>query len=811
MVTVLALATVLLATPGARAACGEGTSCECGDLVQGHAVLDRDLVGCRGVGLRLGPGATLDCAGHEIRGLGTPESKEGVRLHRVAGATVKRCRISGFQRGVRIRGGSAGLVLDNHLYGNVHGLEISGATDAGLAIAHRIAGNEIEASIQDGVHVGTGAVDIVIAENRIRGSGQEGIYLQWCERCSATGNVVDGSGTSPLYVKHSSDGRYLDNVLADSIVQVRGDSARNLFAGNLLARSSFAFEAYVGRGYGRDMDWIGRPRRNEVVGGAIAARKYCFRFNGAEGNEVRDVLAIGCSPVGGEDGPDAGNSVAMRSAGEDLDGDGIDNAVDTCTDSDGDGFGDPGFPAARCAADGCPTVWDPGQADSDRDGIGDACDSCPLAADPAARDRDGDGVGDVCDGCVDADGDGLGSGGLCAQDNCVTEPNPDQADADLDGTGDACDACPHDPGASDAGAPCEARPFEGLPREAHVRFSAGLVAFTRAENAASGLGPLFNGESCVECHSQPTVGGGSERSVSLIGRRDPDGYDPMDAHGGPLLQVRGIHTQGCSTPGEGIPLDVIPRRRRSLPLYGAGLIDAIPEAAILARADPDDRDGDGVSGRPNRIDGRVGRFGWKAQVADLEGFAARALFDELGITNPRHPEDARPLGSAASCDTIADPEDGGERLAVLTDFLRFLAPLPAHADDGSDGEVVTRGADLFATSGCASCHVPTLVTAPSSTPALDRREVQLYSDLLLHAMGPRLADGIEQGESLGDEFRTAPLWGLAERNAFLHDGRAPTLKAAIAQHDGEAASSRDRYLALSHDDRNALLRFLRTL
>jgi nitrous oxidase accessory protein NosD len=260
-VLVLALATVLLANFDARAACGEGTPCRCGDVVKGRAVLDRDLTGCEGVGLRLGEGATLDCAGHAIRGLGTPESKEGVRFQRVSGASVRGCDISGFHRGVRIRGGSGHTVEGNHIHDNGYGVEISGLTNAGRATGHRVVANNIEASAQDGVHIGTGAADIVLADSRIHGSGQEGIYVQWCERCTAVDNVVEGNGTSPLYVKHSSDGLYLDNVFSDSMVQVRGESLRNLFAGNVLQRSSFGFEAYVGRGYGRDMDWSGAPAR----------------------------------------------------------------------------------------------------------------------------------------------------------------------------------------------------------------------------------------------------------------------------------------------------------------------------------------------------------------------------------------------------------------------------------------------------------------------------------------------------------------------------------------------------------------------
>jgi CxxC motif-containing protein (DUF1111 family) len=289
----------------------------------------------------------------------------------------------------------------------------------------------------------------------------------------------------------------------------------------------------------------------------------------------------------------------------------------------------------------------------------------------------------------------------------------------------------------------------------------------------------------------------------------------MIEEGGPIVQAKGIRTESCSTTGEGVPRDAtLTRRRQVQALYGAGLIEAIREADILRHADPDDRDHDGISGRPNRIapssDGgaaRIGRFGWKAQVPTLREFAGEALVEEIGITNPLFPDEQKPQGKPVSCDAVPDPEDDGGRLGALTDFLTMLAPLPP----GPRSAQVRRGRLVFRRSGCASCHVESLRTGASPVAALRHQRVKLFSDLLLHDMGPALADGIEQGEASGAEFRTAPLWGLAHRGPYLHDGRATTPAEAIVAHGGEAQVARERYLALGQADREALAAFLGAL
>ncbi|MEO2167388.1 MAG: di-heme oxidoredictase family protein, partial [bacterium] len=571
-----------------------------------------------------------------------------------------------------------------------------------------------------------------------------------------------------------------------------------------LEDSSFVFEGYAGRDRGRDPDWITLPHDNEIIGGAVLGRVYCFRFAGAHDNQVRRVRVQGCRPSKERAfGRFAAhnNSVDTIRILLDHDSDGTPNSLDRCTDSDGDGTGDPGFPASRCPLDSCPDLANPRQADGDRDGVGDACDNCPFVANPAQRDRDKDGQGDACDSCIDPDGDGFGEGILCTPDLCPQLPSANQFDSDGDGHGDACDACPLDSdrqtGERHA---CETRPLPGLQAHELAAFAAGKRQFSRKETPASGLGPLFNAESCGECHFLPALGGASTRSVTLIESQHAD-FDPERDYGGALLQTRGLRSTDCSLSGEAVPRHARARRRRAPALFGAGLIDAIPDAAILAGEDPNDSNGDGISGRAAQLPGAVGRFGWKAQESSLKTFVARALVEELGITNALRPAEERPTGAEVRCDSVPDPEDDGRRVAELTTFLRYLAPLPPGASDPQ----TERGREVFNRTGCANCHRRSLADPVDSTSA------QIYSDLLLHSMGSRLADGIEQGDARGDEFRTPPLWGLRHRPAFLHDGRAPTLGAAIAQHGGEARASREAWLTLPSSKRADLEAFLNSL
>jgi CxxC motif-containing protein (DUF1111 family) len=239
--------------------------------------------------------------------------------------------------------------------------------------------------------------------------------------------------------------------------------------------------------------------------------------------------------------------------------------------------------------------------------------------------------------------------------------------------------------------------------------------------------------------------------------------------------------------------------RNSPPLFGDGLINAIPARVILSEAAAERRHG--MTGAPNIVRGvngreQIGRFGWKGDVPTLRDFVGQALRNELGITNPVAPHDFIPAGTKGCAGHSSRPELGNAALTALTAFVSSLpAPQPVGSSPG--------GARLFTSIGCSACHVPTLRAAGFP--------IHLYSDLLLHDMGPALNDHIAEGSAGGSEWRTAPLWGLHSRTRYLHDGRATTLRAAILAHGGQAASARRRFLALSSRERQLLFRFLNTL
>ena len=343
------------------------------------------------------------------------------------------------------------------------------------------------------------------------------------------------------------------------------------------------------------------------------------------------------------------------------------------------------------------------------------------------------------------------------------------------------------------------------PAEATL-FDVGRARFETREDPASGLGPVFNAESCATCHARPTTGGSSDRFVTRFGRFRADGFDPLTELGGPVVQARGVETPGCTVPGEIVPPEAtVVARRDTPPLYGVGLIDSIPDRQILRRADLLDGDHDGVRGHANTVRGRVGRFGWKAQIVSVRQFVATAYLNELGITSPDLPDELLPQGRRALCDGAHDPEDNGTRIDAVTRFLALLAPLRP-----SPGDAAARaGRILFRRLGCETCHTTALRAGRRApTRALRDRRVRMFSDLLLHDMGSELADRIPQGFASGSEFRTTPLWGVRASAPYLHDGRAASLEQAIVLHGGEAEAARARFLALSAARRAALLAFL---
>ena len=354
-------------------------------------------------------------------------------------------------------------------------------------------------------------------------------------------------------------------------------------------------------------------------------------------------------------------------------------------------------------------------------------------------------------------------------------------------------------------------PLSGLTEQQLDRFARGKLVFDSVFTPATGLGPLFNSVACGECHEKPAGGRGDEVEVHATAFRG-GACDPLVQEGGPVIQRHAIPAlkQALGIDSEPFPPSATARALRTSPVvFGRGLLDFVPDSVILAYADPDDKNHDGVRGRPNRfVDGRIGRFGRKAFVPTLREFNAGAFVAEMGVTDPAQPTEENIGGKPipAGVDVAADPELTQEAFNVTDDFVRFLAP-PTPLKVGKEGR---RGRQLFSQLGCAACHVPTLRTGPRGMPAFRNREVAAYTDLLLHDMGPDLAD-ICLGQAGPADFRTEPLLDLRGAEHFLHDGRATTLEQAIELHGGEGSGARDRFKGLSATDRAAVVAFLKSL
>jgi CxxC motif-containing protein (DUF1111 family) len=355
-------------------------------------------------------------------------------------------------------------------------------------------------------------------------------------------------------------------------------------------------------------------------------------------------------------------------------------------------------------------------------------------------------------------------------------------------------------------------PFSGLTAADQAAFEEGQDEFQEEEGVRDGLGPVFNGTSCAQCHSNPAVGGDSNIVETRFGTTDKNKFDALGDRGGSLIQSQGIgRVAGCREPfvGEEIPDEAtIVTGRKTTPLFGLGLVDAVPDSTfenLTQNGGKVNRVLDPVSGTR-----KVGKFGWKAQVSSLFVFSAEAYVNEMGITSPLFPAEQCPNGDCASiaaCDPVADPEDkNGDDVQAFADFMTSLAPISRGPITAS----VDAGEEVFNRIGCAECHVSSLTTGPSPIAALNRVTFHPYSDFLLHHMG-ELGDGIEQGRAAGDEMRTAPLWGLRFRTSFLHDGRAKTHTQAIEEHDGAAKEAAQAFGHLTAADRQALLDFLRSL
>jgi CxxC motif-containing protein (DUF1111 family) len=343
-------------------------------------------------------------------------------------------------------------------------------------------------------------------------------------------------------------------------------------------------------------------------------------------------------------------------------------------------------------------------------------------------------------------------------------------------------------------------------------FEDGLEEFTEEETVEEGLGPVFNDVSCAACHRSPAVGGDAPVVETRFGTRDKKQFDPLISGGGSLLQTDGTGVNGCPT-GETLPPNTtIVAGRKTTPLFGAGLIEAIPDDQLRQLAD---RQPSVIKGRAHQVreafspQTRVGRFGHKAQVATLLQFSGDAYLNEMGITSPNFQRENCPNGDCSllsRCDLTPEPEDNGEGVAAFAAFMRLLAPPPR----GRITAAVEAGEEIFTRLGCAGCHVPTWTTGSSPVAALNGVTFHPYSDFLLHDMGG-LGDGIEQGRAGGTEMRTMPLWGLRVRRSFLHDGSAPTIVEAIQAHAGQGQAASDAFGQLSDPEGRQLLEFLESL
>lgn len=360
-------------------------------------------------------------------------------------------------------------------------------------------------------------------------------------------------------------------------------------------------------------------------------------------------------------------------------------------------------------------------------------------------------------------------------------------------------------------------PLPGLTPEEQARWQAGYEQFTRVFTVEEGLGPAFNENSCNACHSDPTVGGSMIEADHHATAYAHGTCDYLAEEGGGNLRRQmteaGMAVYGATreiTPPEASEVG------RHLPalLYGRGLMAAIPAEAILALEDPEDVDGDGISGRAGRYpDGTLARFFRKAELATLYEIADKGLRRQMGITTPDNPAEHPIMGEPVDprADPVPDPEVGPEISRALTDYILFLAPPPTIIPpDEERRELAGRGRVVFEEIGCADCHTPALYTGDHESEALSNRAVWLWSDLLLHDMGPELADNCGRNAS-PTEIRTEPLMGMRLKDRFLHNGTTSDIRRVIQLHGGEGALSRDRFFALPATDQVAVERFLRTL
>jgi CxxC motif-containing protein (DUF1111 family) len=415
-------------------------------------------------------------------------------------------------------------------------------------------------------------------------------------------------------------------------------------------------------------------------------------------------------------------------------------------------------------------------------------------------------------------------------------------------------------------------PIQGLSPQQTAFFQNGLSQFIEVENVAlpspgnGGLGPTFNSNSCGSCHSQPATGGTSPSMNAFPFVGQIVGQNPQFTVGqfmggsntipffvtadGPVREARfksdsGVHdlftitgrkdATGCTMSQPDFSAEAANGNlsfRIPTPVFGAGLIENIDDATILANLATSANRQLGIAGVPNRSgnDGSITRFGWKAQNKSLLVFAGEAYNVEMGVTNELFPNERgyppnpippgcifNPTPEDRTLFESADPTQVPSDVSSFANFMRFLdQPLPACSPTGTPcSPQIQRGSAIFAAIGCANCHTPSLTTALSeNSPGLSQVAANLFSDLGLHHMGTGLADGISQGNAGPDQFRTAPLWGVGQRVFFLHDGRTSSLLQAIQAHASQGSEANrviENYEQLSRQDKQNLILFLRSL
>jgi CxxC motif-containing protein (DUF1111 family) len=409
-------------------------------------------------------------------------------------------------------------------------------------------------------------------------------------------------------------------------------------------------------------------------------------------------------------------------------------------------------------------------------------------------------------------------------------------------------------------------PIQGLSPQQIAFFQNGLSQFNELEDVLrtspgnGGLGPSFNSNSCGSCHSQPAPGGSSPNANAFpnVGQNPQFTVGQFMGGGntipsfitadGPVREVRfksdgGVHdlftiagrsdAAGCSMGQPDFAAEAAIGNlsfRIPTPVYGAGLIENIDDATILANLAASASRQLGIAGVPNRSgnDGTISRFGWKAQNKSLVVFAGEAYNVEMGITSELFPNERGypPTPIPSTCIFNPTPEDRtvfesndppgvSSDVNAFANFMRFLdQPIPACTGSACSQQIQS-GRGIFGAIGCANCHTPSMNTAASGmATGLSQVQANLFSDLALHHMGRGLADGVSQGNAGPDQFRTAPLWGLGQRVFFMHDGRSSNLLQAIQEHAGSGSEANrvvENYEQLSRQNKQALILFLRSL